>query len=267
MKKLEAGLVGLAFAGVLLPAAADVGEIPVNPALRDPFYFAIGAFFPKTTTEAQVDSTRLGVGANVTFENTLGMDSRKAVPNALGRVRLGDKWRLEAEWFELNRSGVRTIDRDIQYGDRVFPVNTQLSSTFDFSDLRLSAGYSFFKRPDKEIGVGLGFHLASYNVSLSSTTVGTEQESVLAPLPVISFYGQFALTDQWAVGGRLDRFSLSYGKYDGSLSSLGLEVNYQPFHHVGFGLAYRSLFINATVHDGERTMKFRQSFEGPLFFM
>src|SRR3954467_13772175 len=141
MKKLQAGLVGLAFAGVLLPAAAEVGEIPVNPALRDPFYFAIGAFFPKTTTEAQLDSTRLGVGANVTFESTLGMGSRQAVPSATGRMRLGEHWRIEAEWFQLNRDGVRTIDRQIQWGDTVFPVNTQLSSTFDFYDLRLSAGF------------------------------------------------------------------------------------------------------------------------------
>jgi hypothetical protein len=209
MKNLQVSLAGMALAGVILPATAEVGEIPVNPGLRDQFYFAIGAFFPKTTTEAQLDSNRLGVGANVTFESTLGMDSRQAVPSAIGRIRLGQHWRVEAEWFQLNRNGVRAIDREIQWGDTVFPVNTQLSSTFDFYDLRLSAGYSFFKRTDKEIGVGVGFHVASYNVNLSGNAVGTEQKDVLAPLPVISVYGQFALTERWAVGGRLDRFSVS----------------------------------------------------------
>ena len=267
MKKLHARLAGLALAAVVLPAAAEMGEIPVNPVLRDQFYFAIGAFFPRTTTEAQLDSTRLGVGTNITLENTLGMDSRDAVPNAIGRIRLGEHWRIEAEWFELNRSGVRTIDRQIQWGDTVFPVNAQLSSTFDFYDLRLSAGYSFFKRPDKEIGVGLGFHVASYNVTLSGNAIGTEHNDVLAPLPVISFYGQFALTERWAVGGRLDRFSLSYDKYDGSLTSLGLDLNYQPFRHVGFGVAYRALFIDLQATDASKTLKFNQSFEGPLFFV
>jgi hypothetical protein len=52
MKKLQAGLIGLALAGVSLSAAAEMGEIPINPVLRDQFYFAIGAFFPRTTTEA-----------------------------------------------------------------------------------------------------------------------------------------------------------------------------------------------------------------------
>jgi hypothetical protein len=267
MKKLQAGFLGLALAGVIPPAAAELGEIPVNPALRDQFYFAIGAFFAKTTTEAQLDSTRLGVGANVTFENTLGMDASKEVPSAIGRIRLGERWRVEAEWFQLNRSGARRLDRDIQWGDTVFPVNTQLSSTFDFYDLRLSAGYSFFKRADKEIGVGLGLHVASYNVNLSGNAVGTEQEDVLAPLPVISFYGQFALTERWAVGGRLDRFSLSYSKYDGSLTSLGLDLSYQPFRHVGFGVAYRALFIHMQATDASKTLKFTQTFEGPLVFM
>ena len=267
MKKLQAALAGLVLAGVLVPASAEVGEIPVNPVLRDQFYFAIGAFFPRTTTEAELDSNRLGAGANITLENSLGMDSRNAVPNAIGRMRLGEHWRIEAEWFQLNRSGVRTIDRDIQWGDTVFPVNTSLSSTFNFYDLRLSAGYSFFKRTDKEIGVGLGFHVASYNVSLSGNAIGTEHNDVLAPLPVVSFYGQFALTERWAVNGRLDLFSLSYDKYDGSVSSLGLDVTYQPFRHVGFGAAFRSLFINLQATDASKTLKFNQSFEGPLFFV
>ena len=74
------------------------------------------------------------------------------------------------------------------------------------------------------VGVGLGLHVASYDVSLAANAIGSEQQDVLAPLPVLSVYGQFALTERWAVGGRLDRFSLSYDKFDGSLTSLGLDL-------------------------------------------
>jgi hypothetical protein len=265
MRYLRGTLVGMALSIAMGTAGAETGEIPLNPALRDRFYFGIGAFYPRTTTEAQLNSST-GIGANVTLEDSLGMDDRKAVPNAIARIRFGERWRFEAEWFQLNRDAQRVVNRDIQFGDQVFPINTQVSSSFDFYDLRLSAGYSFFKRPDKELGVGLGLHVAQYDISLAGANLGSQQEDVLAPLPVISLYGQFALTDQWAVGGRLDRFALNYDKFSGSLSSMALDLTWQPFRHVGFGIGYRSLFIRMEAED-VRTLKFKQTFEGPTLFV
>jgi hypothetical protein len=250
-------------------AAQDA--VPDHPALRDQFYFGAGVYFPQTTTQVEVDSTRFGVGANVDLEDTLGMDRTKRVPTFFGRVRLGERWRIEGEYFQLNRHGERQIDRTIQWGDTTFPVNAQMQSTFNFSDLRVSAGYTFFKTRDKELGVGLGAHVASYKMSVSGTlngnSVGSDSENVTAPLPVLSAFGQFALTEHWAVGGRLDRFALKYDKYDGSLTALGLDLLYQPFRHVGFGLGVRDLFITLTATDEQKTVKFRQAFQGPVLFM
>ncbi len=150
-------------------------------------------------------------------------------------------------------------------------MNSTVSSKFDFSDLRLSAGYSFFKTKDKEVGVALGVHVARYDANLSGTFNGApiagESEKITAPLPVLSFYGQFALTERWAVSGRMDRFSLSYGKFDGSLTALGLDLMYQPFRNVGFGLGSRSLYISMDAQQNDRTLKFRQTFQGPVLYM
>ena len=251
----------------LLLAAPAVAQVPDHPALSDRFYFGAGVFFPKTTTQAQLDSNRLGVGTNVDFEQSLDMARSKTVPSFFGRWRFGERWRLDAEYFELNRSGERTLDRDVQWGELVFPAGSGVTSQFDFSDLRVSVGYAFFRAPDKELGVGLGLHLASYDVRLSTRTQGSDGEDVLAPLPVLSIYGQFALTERWAVGSRLDRFSLSYDKYDGSLTSLGLDLTYQPFRHLGFGAGYRGLFIRMDAEGDRATLRFRQTFEGPLLFV
>jgi hypothetical protein len=258
-------LTAIVLAGMSAQALAQ--EIPSHPALQDRFYFGAGAFFPKTSTQAQLTSNRLGVGATIDFEQSLDMENSKTVPSLFGRWRIGERWRIDAEYFELNRSAERVVDRQIEWGDQVFPASTSVQSTFNFSDLRVSAGYSFFRRRDKELGVGLGLHLASYDVSLSTPSSGSEGEDVLAPLPVLSIYGQFALTDQWAVGSRLDRFSLSYDKYDGSITSLGLDVLYQPWRHVGIGAGYRGLFIRMQATGERLTLNMRQSFEGPFVYL
>jgi hypothetical protein len=69
------------------------------------------------------------------------------------------------------------------------------------------------------------------------------------------------------VASRLDRFSLSYEKYDGSLTALGVDLLYQPFRHLGFGAGFRSLFIDLTISDERKKLQFNQSFQGPLLFM
>src|SRR5262245_59850836 len=95
------------------PAVAAPSAIPNHPALNDRFYFSLGGFWPTTTTSAQLDSTRTGVGANIDFENALNIARDDTVPSFIGRWRITDRWRVEAEYFELNRSGSRTIDREI----------------------------------------------------------------------------------------------------------------------------------------------------------
>jgi len=270
MRSLHYVVIGLALGGALSPVHAEE-VIPVNPALHDRFYIGFGLFRPKTSTSAQFDSTRFGVGTNVDFEQMLGMETRSTTPEFLARYRFTDRWRVAVEYFELNRSGTRAVDRDIQWGGVTFPVNLEVDSRFDFSDMRVSVEYSIFRTTDKEFGVGFGFHVAGYNASLkgsaNTASAGTETGSVFAPLPVLSAYGLVALTDEWAVGGHLDWFSMSYDHYDGSVTSLGVDLRYQPFRHVGFSLGYRSLFI-ALVHDTpESTLKFNQAYQGPLLTM
>jgi len=270
MKNTLRGLLASTIGAAVAAPAFCQEAIPDHPALRDKFYFALGAYFPRTTTSAELES-RTGVGTNIDFENTLGMKESKTVPMGMARWRTSERWRVEAEYFQLNRSGDKTIDRTINWGDQTFPVNSTVSSKFDFSDLRLSGGYSFFKTKDKEVGVALGLHVAGYDANLSGNfngaPINSQSEKLTAPLPVLSAYGQFALTDRWAVGGRMDRFALKYGKFSGNLTGIALDVMYQPFKNVGFGIGSRALALKVAAEDEGRKAEFKQTFQGPVLFV
>ena len=260
-------------AALFISMAARAQEaIPNNPALTDKFYFYVGAFVPKTSTSASLESSNAGAGAVIDFERALGMATQRVVPDAAFRWRFGERWRLEAEYFELNRSGDKTLGQDITWNGQPIAAGTEVLSKFNFNDIRTSVGYSFFKRQDKELGVSFGFHVASYDVGLQAVTgaaaaAGDQAKRILAPLPVLSAYGQFALTDEWSVGGRLDRFTMTYDRYNGNITSIGVDVNYQPFRHVGFGLAYRSLFIILKATGPDFAAEFNQTFQGPLLYV
>jgi hypothetical protein len=149
-------------------------------------------------------------------------------------------------------------------------VNAQVNSKLNFSDLRTSVGYSFYKTSDKELGVGLGLHWLWWQASLASQAQGTEGGDLLAPLPVLSFYGGFALNEQWSVGARLDFFSLTYEQYHGGITVLGVHLLYQPFRHVGFGVGYTGLFLNFQADStglGSLQGKLNQNLQGPSFYI
>jgi hypothetical protein len=133
--------------------------------------------------------------------------------------------------------------------------------------MRVSAGYSFFKTRDKEIGVGLGLHVSGIEASISAAGVGAEAADVLAPLPVLNLYGFFALTDEWAVRMRADWLSLTYDEYTGDVRGIGIDALYQPFRNVGFGLGIRSLTMDLTIDDPDWRGEARLSFQGPTAFV
>lgn len=258
---------GLVLGSCLQSAHAAEGAIPVHPALTDRFYLGLGGYMPTSSTSAQLNSSGGGLGAVINFEDLLGMQSQKGVPVGVARIRFAQRWRVEAEYFELNRVGAKSIDREITWGDQVFPVGTDVNSRFDFSDARVSVGYSFFKTADKEVGAAFGLHVARYNASLSAPAVGTQGGATTAPLPVLSLYGAFALTEHWAVTARIDYLSLSYEQYKGGINSAGIDVLYQPFKHVGLGLGYRSLFVKLETQADDWSGKINQSFQGPIAYV
>jgi hypothetical protein len=258
--------------GASLPLArAD--DIPwgLNPALNDKIFIGLGTFYAaKTSTTAQLDSQSLGVGTVVDLQNTLGMADNAWGPDAEFRWRMSEHWRLEVNYFYISETGSKTIDQDIQWGDVIYPVSAQVTSKLNFGDLRTSVGYSFYKTSDKELGVGLGLHWLWWQASLSSQTQGTEGGDLLAPLPVLSIYGGFALNEQWSVSARVDEFSLTYQQYHGGITSLAFNLLYQPFRHVGFGVGYTGLFLNFSATSsgaGSFQGKLNQNLQGPSFYV
>src|SRR5262245_20779636 len=249
-----------------MAAWADV-DWGLNHELNDAFVFALGATYLRTSGQAQLNSTTSGLGTLIDLQDTLGLSGEATGPYAAFRWRMSERWRLEASYVWISESGNKGISQDITWGDVTFPVNANVSSKLNFSDFRRSVGYSFYKTSDKELGVGVGLHVLSYQLSLSSLNLGTEAGNVLAPLPVLSAYGGFALNEHWTVTARLDWLSLTYQQYHGGITSVGFEVLYQPFQHVGFGLGWRGLNLNFQATSGRFVGKLEQTLNGPQLFV
>ena len=261
-------ILGMTAAYTAAAAPAETETIPNHPLFSDRFMFELGGFYARSSTQASLSAPSGGTGVVVDFEDTLGLDDRKLTTIGGFTWRMTERWRLEVEYFGLKRSATRTLATDVEWGGVTYPATTTVDASYNFYDTRVSAGYSFFKTRDKELGIGLGLHVAGIKASIGATGSGTaEATDVLAPLPVLNLYGLFALTDEWAVRMRMDWLSLTYGDYTGDVRNTAIDVLYQPFRHVGFGFGMRNLLLDVKISDPDWTGRARTSYSGPAAFM
>jgi hypothetical protein len=260
----------LALALIVLTAVTGsvrAEETPNHPLLNDRFRVSVGGFYAESNTSARLGSSSGGAGVDVSFEDALGLEERKWIGEFSAYWRISSRWRLDVDYFRLQRSANRTLAQDVSWGDNTFTVGTNVNSSLTISDLRTSLGYSFFRRTDKEVGIALGVHTLGYKASIEGRNGGARSESVTAPLPVLSLYGQFALTDTWALSLRQDWLSLEYDKYSGSIRATKIDVVYQPFKHVAFGLGMHSLDLKLDVQNDNSKFQARSGLRGPAAFM
>jgi len=230
-----------------------------------------------STPRSRVDGPN-GIGTGISLEDDLAFKDREMLPFALLNLRLGERWHLEGEWFDLNRDSSYTTTEDIVIGDPggnvTIPAGSSVSSQFDTTVYRLSLGYSFFKRPDSELGVSLGVHATDFDLGIQETLGNNHAAAdALAPLPTIGIYGAYAFSPKWLLIGRADVFSLSYSRYSGSLLDFDLGAEYQALDWLGLGLSYRFVEMDLKAKadgpiDGEEWVgTFNYKYSGPTLYL
>ncbi|HEX2492694.1 MAG TPA: hypothetical protein VHK24_02890 [Steroidobacter sp.] len=264
---MTAILVATALGAFSHAATAQEETIPDHPVMRDRFFIGVGGMWSDSNVSANLNSGTVGLGAIIDFEEDLGLDETNLIALFFFRMNLSERWRLEAEYFKLDRDKETQIPRTIDWGDLNVPVNAFVNSTFNLEDIRVSVGYAFFKRKDKEIGVGLGAHVMDIEAALETRNFGSQGAQESAPLPVLTLYARMALTDRWLLNVRVDRLSLDTGDVDGSIFSSATEFIYQPWRHFSVGIGYRDINveISSTSEDWRGKAQIRQS--GPALFL
>ena len=264
----------------IVPAAtAALALVPGSSWAEGPqdSYWAELSYFDSTiSSTARLDPTDSGGrSTTIKLENDLDLDERKGTPYLTLGTRIGERWRLEFEYYTLKRSATKTTGRQIEWGDASFPVETQVSSRFDTTVYRLTGDYSFYRASNAEAGVGFGLHVTDFSGELAGqgsdpNGLGfkTEAGHTLVPLPTLGLYGSYQVTDSLRLRGRVDFLSLKYQGYDGSLVNWLAALDWRFATHWGVGIGYRHIDYKlvdegSSKFHGEVNYKYR----GPVVFV
>ena len=242
------------------PAAADSHD-------EDSFSLSLGVFITDRDTEARLNGN-IDDGTTTNFEKDLGLDSSDTVFRVDGYYRFNTRHRIDFSVFDLSRNAVRQIERDIQWGDTLFSIDTEIKADFDLAIYKVAYTYSFLNRDDGYLGATAGLYVADTEASLRERTLGSgEIGEVTAPLPVIGLRGEYALSDRWTARASGEFFFIEVDNVDGSLVDLYAGVDYRVLNNLSVGLGVNSVNINIDATESRFDGSLDWRYSGALLFV
>jgi len=233
----------------------------------DRFSVSLGIFFTDRDTETRLDGTTEN-GTITDLETDLGLRASDSVFRFDSYYRFNDRHRIDFSIFDLSRTSSKQIQRDIQWGDRLFAIDTAIDADFDLSIYKAAYTYSFMQRDKGYLGATFGIYTADTKISLSEQNLGqAEIGDITAPLPVIGLRGDYKINDKWTFRGSGEFFFVEFDNIDGSLVDLYAGLDYSLTDSMSVGLGFNSVNLNVDASKSSFQGSLDWKYAGGLLFL
>jgi hypothetical protein len=242
--------------------------------LKNPFSLSLGTYILNTDTTLRLDATEIDTGTDLDWEQAFGKGDVTRF-RFEGAWRFAERHKVRGMWFDFSRNRTRTTDREIEWGDEVFPVSTEITGRNRFSIAELAYEYSFLQREGLELAGTAGVHYTQFKTSLSATVTGgggsgtreaSDTAKLDAPLPVLGVRGVWRISGDFWLDAAVQYFSLKYDVYDGSIIDTRIAFLWQPQKWVGIGLGYNRFDLDLKLDDNDFQGELEWVYDGPLIF-
>ncbi len=190
----------LAVAAVILgvpttPAFADRDHDPNSGAplpphphetaspITDHFYIRGTFFDPQVKTNFRVDQSFQGMtGTPVNGESDLGLPNRLHQGRVEFMFRLRERNKVRVDYFEADRSGSRTLAKDVVFGNQTFAAGQLTQTSLDWRQFDITYGYSLLRNDRFEVGTGLGIYFLQVD-AIGQVPARNQRQEVTAATP------------------------------------------------------------------------------------
>jgi hypothetical protein len=258
---LAASVLATVVATPPLARASSAAEAPSNGAssptealLSDRFVIALGGFVVTSKINGSLSGDANTNGENTDFDKRFGTDADQTRLRAEVLWRITPRQHLRFSYFNNAVQRTRAIDQDLAWGNYTFLAGGEVTAEVKFRVYELNYEFAFLRRQNYEIVAVVGMHLDDLTLKLSgnasltvdtpmgpveqAATFTTKSSSVPAPLPVIGFRGDWAVSPHVYLDASAQVFAVSYQGIDGHWSNLRAGATWMFSDHFGIGLGY-----------------------------
>ena len=212
--------------------------------MRDRIFVSLGGLSTQNMqSQLRIDPKGVGIGTIVDLEDDFDLPKSVSVLRLDGYFRLSKAHRIEWTYFALERDGSATlVDRDVQIGDVVFPIQYRVASDWKFSVIKASYSYSFINTAKYEfyLGGGLNIRNISFGFTGVGSVLGTTDTRVFddngkLPLPTLTVGMQYNVSDKLSIRFRTESFFIEINDTSGRWQDTYALVDYRIGDRVGIG--------------------------------
>jgi len=212
--------------------------------MRDRIFVSFGGLSTQDMqSQLRIDPKGVGIGTIVDLEDDFDLPKSVSVLRLDGYFRLSKAHRIEWTYFALERDGSATlVDRDVQIGDVVFPIQYRVASDWKFSVIKASYSYSFINTAKYEfyLGGGLNIRNISFGFTGVGSVLGTTETRVFddngkLPLPTLTVGMQYNVSDKLSIRFRTESFFIEINDTSGRWQDTYALVDYRIGDRVGIG--------------------------------
>jgi hypothetical protein len=250
---------------LLQPPATQVAS-PIT----DRFVVRAMYFHPSVSGTARYDDSLGAPGTTFSAEDTLGMQDTKNQGWIDLQFRMTARHRLAAQFYELKRKGVTTLDQPLEFGDQTFqPADGTVISHMDMRQLNLVYTYSALQLEKVELGVGFGIHLVQIEGTIEAPTAfKREHLDAAGPHPTLAGDFTWRFTKRFSANGGARIVAFNSGGLDASALSWNLDVQYRMQRNFALGLGYASSRYRLDSTDADFFLGYlKLRYQGPQFFL
>lgn len=211
-------------------------------------------------------------GAAIDLEDVLGLDEQTSTFAVAVQYRFNRRHSIGLAVTELDRTATRSIDGEVEWGDYIFraegTVATDLTTRlfkltwrYDFSDMdRLNAGF-LLGLSTFDIGLTLSGEARLETSSGGQWVEGVvEGASAVAPVPVVGFFLDYALSPRWVLCFGADVIDLSISTYQGRVLEADFSFEYAVTDWFGVGAGFGGTDIDFQSDEDDEAFAVRYQF-------
>lgn len=184
-------------------------------------------------------------------------------------------WSLNLVFNHFERDGEAVVGDPYNFNGSPFPVGAVVDSDARADAYILNLGYSFIKKPNYEIGAGLGLHAFDLKVKLDgyvrvgdiiSDPIPAADHELIAPVPNFRLFGSYAFGPRTLVKLEGGWLSLEYGDYGGRYLYTSAGVEYRITERFGIGAAYQYTDMDFEYGPDNKKVEYEIEFDGISVF-
>ncbi len=267
----------------LAASARAPADSPAEDLLNDRVVIALGGFIVSSTFNGSLEGSANTGEQNVNFDKQFGTDADQTRWRGEVLWRITPTQHLRLSYFSNDVRRTRNLDQDLAWGDYTFVAGGEVTAETKFRVYELDYEFAFLRRPNYEVVAIAGMHLDDLTLKLSGdasltvdtptgpveqpATFTTRSNSVPAPLPVLGFRGDWAVSPRVYLNASAEVFAMSYQGINGNWSDLRAGATWMFSEHFGVGLGYDRFVTHADVGKGGFTGHLNFGYQGLLLYL